>query len=82
MQLNANLQGPWQSNVGLNLSRSSERLAGTLYEQLDQVGVNLQTQPTGAYRITFRGLLGDTLDYSNLQRAEILELQPAVEMKI
>jgi hypothetical protein len=81
-QLNANLLGPWQSNVGVNVSRSSERLADTLYEQLDRVGVNLQTQPTGSFRITFSGLLGDTLDYSNLQRAELLQLQPAVEMKI
>jgi hypothetical protein len=81
-QLNANLLGPWQSNLGVNVSRSSERLAGTLYEQLDRIGVNLQAQPTGAFRISFSGLLGDSLDYSNLQRAELLHLQPAVEMKI
>lgn len=81
-QLNANLLGPWQSNLGLNLSRSSERLGSTLYENLDRVGVNLQAQPTGSLRIALRGEIGDTLDYSNLQRADLLELQPVVEVKI
>ncbi len=81
-QLFANAGGPWQSRFGINLSRIGELYGGVYYDDLDQIGANIEMQPTGGLRLALDVLAGDAIDYANNQAAEILQLNPSLELKL
>jgi hypothetical protein len=53
-----------------------------MYEDLDQLGFNFQIQPSGAYRVSLNGTYADTVDFANNRPATVLQVRPAVELKI
>jgi len=81
-QLYANAGGPWQSRFGINLSRIGELYGGVYYDNLDQLGANVEMQPSGSVRLAFNILAGDAVDYANNQPAEILQTNPSLELKL
>jgi hypothetical protein len=81
-QLYGNVGGPWQSRIGVNLSRIGEFYGGVYYDGLDQIGANLDMQPTGSVRFTINGLVGDAIDYANNQPGDLVEVNPSIELKL
>ena len=81
-QLFGNLRGPWQSRVGVNLTRGGELYGGVYYDDLDQLGANFEMQPTGSVRFALNLVAGDAIDYANNQRADILQANPSLELKL
>ncbi len=74
--------GPLQSFVELYYERRKELFGGTLYEELNQYGVVFNIQPSGVARYTFFTETGDAVDFTNNQPADILVVQPGVELKL
>jgi len=81
-QIFANAGGPWQSNIGVNITRAGELFGGVYYDNLDQFGANFELQPSGSVLLAFNVQVGDAIDYVNNQRAEILQANPMVELKL
>ena len=81
-QLYGNAGGPWQSRFGINVSRIGELYAGVYYDDMDQVAANIEMQPSGSVRLAFNVLVGDTVDYANNQPADILQMNPSLELKL
>ncbi|MGH9362894.1 MAG: DUF5916 domain-containing protein [Thermoanaerobaculia bacterium] len=78
----ANLAGPLQSFAELSLETNSERFEGILYEDLYRGQLFAEIQPTGVVKLTFFTNVGEVVDFDHNQRAELLQLSPAVELKL
>ena len=60
-QLYGNLGGPWQSRLGIDVSRVGELYGGVYYDDLDQFGANIEIQPNGSVRFALNVMAGDTI---------------------
>jgi len=80
--INGRVAGPLQTAAGANYTRAKLLFGGVMYEHLDRLGFNFQIQPSGAYRITLNGTYADTVDFANNRPAVVLQLRPAVELKL
>jgi Domain of unknown function (DUF5916)/Carbohydrate family 9 binding domain-like len=80
-QLYGNIGGPWQSRLGIDISRVGELYGGVYYDDLDQFGANFEMQPSGSVRFVLNVVAGDTIDYANNQQADILQANPSLELK-
>jgi len=80
--VNARVAGPLQTALGVVYTRSQLRFGGVLHDGLDRFDFNFQVQPSGAWRVTLNGTYGDSVDFANNRPATILQLRPAVELKL
>ena len=70
-----------QTALLVAVSRNKEYFNGETFD-LDQVVFNLETQPTGAFKLRLLGVAGDAVDTFNTQKGELLNLRPGVELKL
>ncbi len=74
--------GPMQTLVEVVVEESKEYFDGVLYENLLNTELYVETQPSGAVKLTFWGQSGDSIDFSNNQPADELLLKPSIEAKL
>ncbi|MEE9561699.1 MAG: hypothetical protein V3W50_01380, partial [Thermoanaerobaculia bacterium] len=72
---------PMQTLVEVVVEESKEYFDGVLYENLLNTELYVETQPSGAVKLTFWGRSGDSIDFNNNQPADELLLNPAIEAK-
>ena len=82
VELQASIQGPWQSFLELGVEREKRFFEGVLHEDLDRSYLFARAQPTGALRFSLFALEGETVDFTNNRRADELLLEPSIEAKI
>jgi hypothetical protein len=82
LALYANVAGPLQSFVEVDVFRNKERFQGVLYEGMNRFSLNFNIQPGALARVTFYAEGGDTVDHDNNQPADDVVLSPTVEMKL
>ncbi len=73
--------GPLQTLTELTIMEEKEYFDGVLYENLLNTELYVETQPSGAVKLTFWGRSGDSIDFNNNQPADELLLNPAIEAK-
>ncbi|MGB5159704.1 MAG: DUF5916 domain-containing protein [Thermoanaerobaculia bacterium] len=76
------LFGPLQSIVNGSIGRRKEYYDGVLYEDLDFLEFFFEVQPSGAVKLEFFSVTGDSIDFSNSQPADEILLNPALEAKL
>jgi hypothetical protein len=81
-QFFANVNGPWQSRIGIDINRVGELYGGVYYDDMDVFGANVALQPNGSLRFSLNLVGGDAIDYANNQPADILEVNPTAELKL
>ena len=81
-ELIGRLFGPLQTIVDGSFGRKKEYYEGILYEDLDWGQFGLETQPSGAIKLDFFGLMGESIDFANNQPADELRLVPGLEAKL
>ncbi|MGB6853396.1 MAG: DUF5916 domain-containing protein [Thermoanaerobaculia bacterium] len=74
--------GPLQTQTELSIMEEKEYFDGVLYENLLNTELYVETQPSGAFKLTFVGRSGDSIDFSNNQPADGLLLNPSIEAKL
>ena len=74
--------GPLQTLTELTIMEEKEYFDGVLYENLLNTELYVETQPSGAVKLTFWGRSGDSIDFSNNQPADELLLNPAIEANL
>ena len=74
--------GPLQSFVELYAERSKALFRDRLYTDLNQYGTFITVQPSGVARLTFFTEIGDAVDFTNNQPADVLVVQPGAELKL
>jgi hypothetical protein len=82
VRVNGSIQAQMQTAVGGSWSRTTQYYAGVLYEGLPRVGFNAQVQPSGMIRLSINGNAGGAIDFTNRRRADQIQLQPTVELKL
>lgn len=82
IDLFANVSGPLQSLLELSVERNKQFFGGTLYEGLDRMQAVIQAQPGGSLRLALAADVGETIDFSNNQPADLFEVNPSVELKL
>jgi hypothetical protein len=82
LSLVGTVQGPLQSTVQVTAARVEQRFGGVLQEDLDRVDLFVQMQPSGAVRWSLFARAGETVAFAVNQEADLLLLQPAVELKL
>ena len=81
VQLFVDYVGPYQSFVEIAVSMGEELFRDTLYDT-DRQSAEMQIKPTGDLAFSLRVETGDAIDFTNAQPADVLEIQPGVEMRI
>jgi len=81
-QLFGNVNGPWQSRIGIDISRVGELYGGVYYDGMHVFGANVAFQPNGSLRFSLNIVGGDAIDYANNQPGDILEVNPTAELKL
>jgi hypothetical protein len=81
IQLYAQGLGPLQSFGEVLYERAKTRFEGRLFEGLNTVRVNGSFQPSGAFRFALNTAFGDAVDFAIAERANLLEIGPAIEWK-
>jgi len=74
--------GPLQSIVTGSFARGKQYFEGVLYEDLDWGELGFEIQPSGAVKLAFFGLEGDSIDVANNQPADETVLVPSIEAKL
>ncbi|MGB5551148.1 MAG: hypothetical protein WBO74_11685, partial [Thermoanaerobaculia bacterium] len=64
------------------IGRRKEHYDGVLYEDLDFLEFFFEVQPSGAVKLEFFSVTGDSIDFSNSQPADEILLNPALEAKL
>ena len=80
--LSGSVSGPLQSYLWAEVSRESQFFDGILHEDLDDVAVYFEVQPTGKLRLELFGRLGEAVDFTNNQEADELVAEASVETKV
>ena len=81
IELRGQVQGPLQSSLFVEASRSKEFFGGETFE-LDSVVFDLEMQPSGMMKLGLLGIFGDAIDTYNTRKGELLNLGPRVELKL
>jgi hypothetical protein len=76
-----NYQGPRQSVANLQLHRTRERYAGTLFEYTRFDGL-FELRPSGDLRLNLDARVGGATDYANARAGRVLRLNPRVEYRL
>jgi hypothetical protein len=76
------LEGPRQSVLELSVERTSQRFLDTLYEGLVRGQAFFVMQPGSVTKFSIFADLGETIDFSNDQPADLLLLRPSLELKL
>jgi hypothetical protein len=74
--------GPLQTRAELVVQEEKEYFNGVLYEDLLSTELYVETQPSGAVKLTLWGRSGDSIDFANNQPADELRLNPSIEAKL
>lgn len=77
----ANYQGPQQSVANLQLHRTKERFAGTLFEYTRLDGV-FELRPSGDLRLNLTTRVGGAVDYANARPGDVVSVNPRVEYRL
>lgn len=81
LSVNLRYQGPLQTAVMFMYSRGREFFAAKSFDQNQYVGF-VEMKPFGGLRFSLTGVLGDSIDYSNLRKAAQVMLNPFVEFNL
>lgn len=81
-ELYVNASGPLQSYGQIFYDRVTTRFAGRLFEGLDTINMGGNFQPGASTRFSLNVLVGDTVDFSIPEYADLLEIKPGFELKI
>jgi len=81
VQLVFDYVGPYQTAVEVAVSKASELYIDQLYDT-DRQSVELQMKPTGDLAFSLRAETGKAIDFTNAQSADIVEIQPGLEMRV
>jgi hypothetical protein len=76
-----NYQGPRQSVANLQLHRTRERYAGTLFEYTRFDGL-FELRPSGDLRLNLDARAGGATDYANARPGQVLRLNPRIEYRL
>ena len=80
IDLFANYRGPFQSFVGVNISRGKERFGQVLYD-LDAPSIRFQMQPNGWAKLGLNARFGDAIDFDNDRKGDLFEWGGSAELK-
>ncbi|MGH9458433.1 MAG: DUF5916 domain-containing protein [Thermoanaerobaculia bacterium] len=78
----AQVSGPLQSVVNVSLTTNDTFFGGLLHEDLVQGSAFGEMQPGAIGKLSLFVQAGDTVDFVNNQPADVLLLNPAVELKL
>ena len=70
-----------QSTLYLEVFHNKEQLAGEIFD-LNRSFFLIETQPTGGLKFELRGLVGEEVDTFNVQKGDLLNLRPRLELKL
>lgn len=90
IDLFTNVSGPRQSFLELSLEQNTERvrsvfgnvLEDVLYEDMNRVEAFFRLQPNRVAQLSLYADIGETVDFTNSQAADILEVIPTAELKL
>ncbi len=82
LDFSANFSGPRQSFLEVAFQRNKELFQGVLHEGMERYQFFFQIQPGGALKLSLFGDTGESVDFSNNQKADIVQLAPTAELKL
>lgn len=76
------IRGPLQSSLQVTLQFNQQYFGGVFYDELNRLFFDVRVQPSGSFALIVLGLFGDTIDFTNNQRADLVELKPMIDFKL
>jgi Domain of unknown function (DUF5916)/Carbohydrate family 9 binding domain-like len=80
--LTSTVQGPLQSLLQVNVRNRSTFFVNRLYEDLLRADAFFEIQPSAIGKFSLFVQAGETVDFANNQPADVLQINPAAELKI
>jgi hypothetical protein len=80
--LYGNISGPLQSFLEISLESDRIFFGDTLYDDLRNVEVQLNIQPSGVAYLSLYTKVGETVDFNRNAVADIFEVRPSAELKL
>ena len=80
-QIQLRIDGPLQSYFDLEIVREKIRFGDTLFDDLQGAELYFEIQPAGAVKAAISIERADTVDFANVQPADLLLISPSLELK-
>ena len=82
LEVRVDFAGPMQSFVQVEVGRAKTFFEGVLYEDLDNVNLYGEVQPSGALKASLFTTGGETVDFANNQPGDEFLINPRIEVKL